>query len=144
MTGSVSIKHWVLLGLLLVLMSCSGGTGGSGSPVVAVGSVTEVGSVVVNGIKFDTTGASIIINGQPGSEADLQLGQVVTVRGGLAPSGVAGTAETVVIEINAKGPIDSIDAEENSLVVLGQRVLVDNTTQFGDTPLNAARRRRYR
>jgi hypothetical protein len=117
-------------------MSCSGGTGGSGSPVVAVGSVTEVGSVVVNGIKFDTTGASIIVNGQPGSEADLQLGQVVTVHGRLAPSGVAGTAETVVIEINAKGPIDSIDAEENSLVVLGQLVLVDPTTQFGDTPVD--------
>jgi Domain of unknown function (DUF5666) len=140
MTGSVSIKRWVLLGLLLVLMSCSGGTGGSGSPVVAVGSVTQVGSVVVNGITFDTTGASIIVNGQQGSAADLRLGQVVTVRGRLSPSGVAGTAETVVFELNAKGPIDSIDIDSidlamASLVVLGQTVLVDNTTQFGDTPL---------
>jgi type IV secretory pathway VirB3-like protein len=136
MTGSVSIKRWVLLGLLLVLMSCSGGTGGSGSPVVAVGTVTEIGSVVVNGIKFDTAGASIILNGQQGSEADLQVGQVVTVRGRLAPSGVTGIAETVIFENNAKGPIDSIDLATARLVVLGQTVLVDEATQFGDTPLS--------
>ena len=136
MTGSVSIKRWVLLGLLLVLMSCSGGTGGSGSPVVAVGTVTEIGSVVVNGIKFDTAGASIILNGQQGSEADLQVGQVVTVRGRLAPSGVTGIAETVIFENNAKGPIDSIDLGTARLVVLGQTVLVDEATQFGDTPLS--------
>jgi hypothetical protein len=136
MTAFPFITRLALLGLLLVLMSCGGGIGGSGSPVVAVGTVTEVGSVVVNGIAFDTAGATITLNGQPGSEADLRLGQVVTVRGTLAPSGVAGTAETVAIENTATGPIESLDLAANSLVVLGQIVRIDATTQFGATPFD--------
>ena len=143
MTVSVSITRWALLGLLLVLMSCSGGTGGSGidnapgKSVVAFGAVTDVDRLVVNGITFDTTDAIITLNGRRGTAADLQLGQVVTVRGKLAPSGVMGTAETVTFERNAQGPIARLDTATNSLVVLEQIVRVDATTQFGTIPLNA-------
>jgi hypothetical protein len=131
------MQRWALLGLLLLLTSCGGGTGGSGSPVVASGPVTDFGSIVVTGITFDTEDATITVNGQPGSEADLRLGHVVTVRGKLDPGGTVGTAETVAFESNLRGPIDSIDTDDNSLVVLGQLVLVDEATQFGETPLNA-------
>ena len=138
MTVSVSMQRWALLGLLLVLTSCGGGgTGGSGSPVVVSGPVTEFGSIVVTGITFNIEDATITVNGQPGSEADLRLGHVVMVRGTLVPGGTAGTAETVVFESNIRGPIASIDTDDNSLVVLGQLVLVDDATQFGETPLNA-------
>jgi hypothetical protein len=102
-----------------------------------VGTVTGFGSIVVNGIAFDTAGATVTLDGQPGSAADLRLGHVVTVRGTLAPSGVVGTAQTVVFENNARGPIASIDPATNRLVVLGQVVRVDSTTQFGETPLSA-------
>jgi hypothetical protein len=98
--------------------------------------VTDLSSVVVNGVVFDTADATITLNGQRGSEADLQLGQVVTVRGTLDPSGVVGTAETVAVDRHAQGPIDSLDPTTNSLVVLGQTVLINATTQFGDTPLS--------
>jgi hypothetical protein len=139
MTVSISIKRWVLLGFLLLLTSCGsgGGTGGSGSPVVASGPVTDFGSIVVTGITFNTEDATITVNGQPGSETDLRLGHVVTVRGTLDPGGTVGTAETVAFESNVRGPIDSIDLDNSSLVVLGQFVLVDAATQFGATPLNA-------
>ena len=138
MTMAVSIPRWALLGFLLVSMSCtSGGTGGSGSPVVAVGTVTGFGSIVVNGVKFDTTDATIILNGRRGSEADLQLGHVVTVRGTRGPNGTVATAETVAVDNSAEGPIDSIDLATNHLVVLGQIVRIDDRTQFGDTPLSA-------
>src|SRR5919106_4552124 len=99
MTVSITIKRWVLLGLLLLVTSCgSGGTGGSGSPVVASGPVTGLGSIVVTGITFNTEDATITVNGQPGSAADLRVGHVVTVRGTLDPRGTVGTAETVVFE----------------------------------------------
>jgi hypothetical protein len=143
MTVSVSITRWALLGLLLVLMSCSGGTGGSGidnapgKSVVVFGAVTNVDRLVVNGITFDTTDAIITLNSRRGAAVDLQLGQVVTVRGKLAPSAVMGTAETVTFERNAQGPIARVDATTNSLVVLEQIVRVDDTTQFGTTPLSA-------
>lgn len=145
MTGSVVIKRWALLGLLLVLLSCSsqegGGTGGTGidaqsRSVVVFGVVTEFGSIVVNGIVFDTANATITRNGQRGSEADLQLGHVVTVRGTLEPGGVVGTAETVALESTATGPIERIDLATDRLIVLGQIVRVDDMTQFGKTPLS--------
>jgi cytochrome c-type biogenesis protein CcmE len=139
MMASACLKRWALLGFLLVLMSCSsnsngGGTGGTGSPVVAFGTITAFGSIVVNGIEFDIADATITLNGQSGTATDLQLGQVVTVRGTLAPGDAVGKADRVVFENNARGPIDSIDLDVSSLVVLGQTVRVDNRTQFGGTP----------
>src|SRR5512134_2380301 len=119
MTVSALAKQSALLGFLLVLLSCSGGTGGSGSPVVAVGTVTDLGSIVVNGVVFDTTDATITLNGQRGSAADLRIGQVVTVHGTRDLSGVVGTAETVAVDRHAKGPIDSLAPATNSLVILG-------------------------
>lgn len=117
-----------------------GGTGGSGidsQSVVSVGTVTGFGSIVVNGVTFDTANATITLNGQPGAEADLQLGHVVTVQGTRDLNGAVGIAETVVFENNAEGPIDSLNPATNSLVVLGQIVLVNDTTQFGETPFSA-------
>jgi Domain of unknown function (DUF5666) len=138
MTASITIKRWVLLGLLLLVTSCgSGGTGGSGSPVVASGPVTGLGSIVVTGITFNIEDATISVNGQPGSAADLRVGHVVTVHGTREPRGTVGTAETVVFESNIRGPIASIDIDDNSLTVLGQVVLVDAATQFGEVPFNA-------
>jgi hypothetical protein len=125
-------------------MSCigeeGGGTGGSGidsQSVVSAGTVTGFGSIVVNGVTFDTSDATIILNGQRGAEADLQLGHVVTVQGTRAPSGTVGTAATVTFDSHAEGPIDSLNPATNSLVVLGQIVSVDDTTQFGETPFSA-------
>jgi hypothetical protein len=137
MTSAGFCIRWLLLTLLVGLLSCSGGTGGTGSPVVAVGTVSEFGSIVVNGIVFDTAGATITLNGQPGSVADLRLGQVVTVRGTLGSSGTVGTAETVTFDNHARGPIDSLDRVMQRLVVLGQIVRVDDTTRFGAAPLGA-------
>jgi hypothetical protein len=146
MTASVAMTRWALLGFLLVLLSCSshdgGGTGGTGidsQPVFVRGTVTEVGSVVVGGIRFDTSAATIVVNDQPGSEVDLRVGHVVIIDGTLDASGTLGTAETVRVDNNLVGPIDRIGPATNSLVVLGQLVIVDDMTQFGDTPFSALR-----
>jgi hypothetical protein len=140
------MKRWAFLGFLLMLLSCSsddgGGTGGTGivsQPVVARGTVTELGSVVVGGIRFETSAATIVINGRPGSEADLRVGHVVSIAGTLDASGTLGTAETVSVDNTLMGPIVSIGPAANSLVVLGQIVVADETTQFGETPFSALR-----
>jgi hypothetical protein len=139
MTMSAFVKRCALLGLLLVMMACGsdegGGTGGTG--IVASGTVTGFGSIFVDGREFDTSEATITLNGKPGSEADLRLGHVVTVRGTLDPVSTVGRAETIVFESNARGPIESLDPATNSLVVLGKSVLVDNRTRFGVAQLNA-------
>jgi hypothetical protein len=144
MTVSRDIKRWLLLGLLLFLTSCSGtgtdsgGSGGTGSPVVSSGAVTGFGSVIVNGTEFNILEETAITldDGQPGSEDDLRLGQVVTIRGTLDPDGTVGSAETITVASNVEGPIDSIEFDDDRLVVLGQLALIDEMTQFGDTPFD--------
>ena len=135
MTVAGYLTRWLFLGLCLVVLSCSsdgGGTGGSGS-ASASGRATAVDDLVVTGIAFDTSDATILVNGEPGTEADLQLGQVLTVEGTLDDDGGIATAKRVIFDRNAAGPIDSINFETNTLVVLGQIVVVDDATQFGAT-----------
>jgi Domain of unknown function (DUF5666) len=136
----------VLLLLALTFMSCSGGGGGGGDLVdgggiggtgVAFGPITDFGSIVVNGVEFETTGASITFNGQTVTEAALRLGHVVSVTGTIAANGADGTATRVVFDSSGEGPVDFIDTARQRLGVLGQLVLVNRSTQFGNTTLPA-------
>lgn len=142
MTAFAWIKRCALLGCLCALLSCSGGgTGGTGIDaqpgrmVLVFGVVTNVDKLVVNGITFDTTKATLTRNGEPGRVADLRLGQVVTVQGTLEPSQTTVTATTVMVARHAVGPITRLDPATRQLVVLGQLVLIDDLTRFGTAGL---------
>lgn len=138
MTVGRALTRWSLLGLLLLgLSSCGGGTGGTGSPVVAVGTVMALGSIVVNGLTFDTTGAAITRDGQPGTPTALRVGHVVTVRGTLRPDGLGGTAESVALDLQIIGPLSRLDLAANRLVVLGQDIRLESTTRVDMTLLQA-------
>lgn len=128
-----------------VVTACGGGGGsqmagidGGGSPftppvvtaVVSRGTISGFGSVIVNEVRFDVSGASITIDGVPGIEADLEVGQVVTIRGTLDDSGSTGTAASLSFDDAVEGPISAIDPIAGTLTVLGQTVLVDAGTSF--------------
>lgn len=104
---------------------------------VSVGTVTSqrANSVTVNGVQFDLQAANISVNGDSGSQTDLELGQVVSIK---ADYFTDGTATATVLEYHGslEGPIDNIDAETASLIVMGQRIIIKNDTQFDDTDLN--------
>lgn len=132
----------------LALAACGGGGGGSSPPPgggggppptqgidgvgVAVGPITGFGSVYVNGVRFDTAGAQVRIDDNPGVESDLQVGQVVTVKGRFNADGATGTAESVSYNDAAEGPVGSVDLAAGTLVVLGQTVRVTAATVFDD------------
>ena len=128
-----------------VVTACGGGGGsqmagidGGGSPftppvvtaVVSRGTISGFGSVIVNGVRFDVSGATITIDGSPGIEADLEVGQVVTIRGTLDDSGSTGTADSLSFDDSVEGPISAIDTVAGTIVVLGQTVFVDASTSF--------------
>jgi hypothetical protein len=134
----------------LVLAACGGGGSsapGGGEPVagidgtgigtvVAVGTVTGFGSVFVNGVRFETTSASFVIDGAAGTEDDLDVGDVVVVRGTLDDgSETSGTASEIVFDDLVEGPIEagSIDLVTGVVVVLGQTVVVSPDTSFDDS-----------
>ena len=121
----------------LVLAACGGGSGNvagidrTGSPVIAsYGTVTAFGSVVVNGVHYDTSQATFLVDGDAGTQADLAIGDVVLVKGTLDAGGATGTATSVRLDNNVRGPIASIDTTTDTFAVLGQVVRVSADTSF--------------
>src|SRR5262249_13444296 len=70
------------------------------------------------------------IDGNPGGQADIAIGDVVLVKGSLDSGGTTGTATSVSFENNVVGPVTGIDATAETLVVLGQLVRVSADTSF--------------
>jgi hypothetical protein len=149
------IKAIAHLTMMLAVVACGGGGGGGGGSVtsnppppsdpgggtgaidrggVASGPIDGFGSVIVNGVHFDTSDAVIIVDGAVATQADLAVGQVVLVVGTFDDDGLNGTAESVEYDENVEGPIEngSLDTSAGTFRVLGQTVLVTATTSFDD------------
>ena len=120
----------------LTVVSCGGGGGSSLAGIdrlgISSGAITGFGSIFVNGVEWDTSGAMITVNGSNGTESQLKLGQVVTVHGTLHADGT-GDADSVDFENSLVGPIASIDPATDSFVVLDQTVIVSVDTEFDDS-----------
>lgn len=125
----------------LTLTACGGGsseapapaaTGSSPQPVIAVGPITNFGSVVVNGVRYNTDNAVFTVSGQPGTQADLSVGHIVSVKGTIDDDGANGSATEVWFDESVEGPVDAIDLDAGTLVVLGQTVIVTADTSFDD------------
>ena len=93
--------------------------------------------MVLNGIEFDTTQAEIRVEDQIVREDELRIGMRVTVEG-VRDSNGAARATHVVFRKNVEGLIDRIDVVNNTLVVLGQTVLVDGLTVIEDRAQSSA------
>ena len=104
---------------------------------VSTGTVTkkENATATVNGIQFDLSAANINIDGQTGDHNDVKQGQVVTIKATYNKDGTA-TASELEYDDSIEGPVDSVDAANNRLVVMGQTVLVDTKTILDDLKLS--------
>jgi hypothetical protein len=116
-----------------LLVGCSGGGGGSSSTAARhLGEIEALGSILVNGVKFETEGATIVGPDTP------KPGMVVKVDGTVNADGVTGTATGVEFDDNVTGPIVSVDPASDATVtvanVMGQTVVFeDNLTKFDAT-----------
>ncbi len=142
MTTNSRLATLMLVAIFIFLMACgggggassSGGIGGSGFTALSVGSVSAIGSITVNGVRYETTGAAVTRDDGAGfSEADLKRGLVVEVNGQVNADGVNGTATTVTVLTAVQGPVDQIDPATSSLTVMGQPVAIDDQTLFDDS-----------
>jgi len=116
--------------------SSSGGTepppvGGIDRGGISFGAITGFGSVIVNGVRFDTSGAQFVVNGATGSQDDLKVGQVVLVRGTVNDDGVNGEAERVEYDDEARGRVENLDAAAGTFSVLGLLVRTGARTLYG-------------
>ncbi|MDH4154281.1 MAG: DUF5666 domain-containing protein [Nitrospira sp.] len=128
--------------LVVVLASCSpgpqagGGIGGTGHIAsVASGPITGFGSIFVSGTEYETTHTTMMIDGKPGSQSDLQKGMIVRVGATLREQ--SGTndqpvrmANAVLYEDTLEGFIQSVATDGSHLVVLGQTVTITSATSI--------------
>jgi Domain of unknown function (DUF5666) len=138
----------VCLALLLLvaagMTACGGGasqvaampgTGGTG--ITAQGPITGFGSVIVNGIRFDDTAASVQMDGAAQTASQLRLGMVASVAGikstatvtATASVSALGVARSVEVWSIAQGRVSGF-AQTNTFSVAGMTMAADVGTVF--------------
>jgi len=141
-------NYVLIMAAALVAASCGGGgqkvagidARGNPTPVgvVSKGTISGFGSIIVNGVTYDTSNATFGIDGRGGAQSDLAVGDVVVVEGTVNDDGTSPTADTVTFDDVVEGPIIDIDAAAQTLTVLGQLVRVDADTSFDDSIVPAS------
>lgn len=125
----------LLLPVLLcssLLSACDGGSSSSKTrPINSSGTIETLDSITVSGIRYETDGATVDINGEAASISQLKEGQYVALNGIASASALNGIAEHVDYEAHLIGPVESIEASLGRLIVMGQTVLTDSDTAVG-------------
>ena len=127
------------------LAACGGGggdspatpTGPTSTPtsVYAAGPITGFGSVIVNGVRFDDSSATISDDdGRAVAESELHLGMQVECEGGPGSDDAHGVAHAIHVHSALIGPVTAVDTTAGTLTVLGQTVTANAQTAF-DTAL---------
>jgi hypothetical protein len=127
-------------GLGLLMVACGGGGDSSSTSTTPAstgvttasysGTVTGLGSIVVNGVRFATTGASTVDGDDPrlSHSSAFTLGSTVTVSGTVDDS--TGQATTVTVHGGVRGAVSAASASALTLTVAGQAIKIDANTVF--------------
>jgi len=131
------VLQW-FLAVVLVLVGCGGGSGlvagigggvgsgGTGAPASSVGAISGFGSIVVNGVRWETDAARLVL-----ADADgLKLGMTVRVVGELDAELAVGRATEVTSAAELRGMATAIDAGAGRFSVLGIQVSADEGTVY--------------
>ncbi len=124
-------RLFVLILSAAALAACGGSGAGGGSEVRSLGEIEALGSIIVNGVKFEIEGGQII--GLDNTAEDLKPGRVVLVEGRVNDDGATGRAARIKFEDSVKGPLTALDEDGTIAIgaVMGQTVIFeDNITRF--------------
>jgi len=137
-----------LIGMVLVaaLAGCGGSSGSNTTPQpdppsavakTTVGQITGFGSIYVNGVKYDTSGASYDVDdSSASSDSALAVGMVVNVQGSVNTDGKSGTADSVSYDDDIEGIVEDLvtDADDMNIktfAIMGVSIQADkNRTNF--------------
>lgn len=127
------MKRIVATAALLTLLAGCGGNGNNddndspATTALAQGPITKFGSLFVDGVEYDVSGASILNDGVGITQADLAPGQVVSV-GGTVDADGHHDATIVTYRATLRGPVDVIYSGERRIGALGQIIQVNDAT----------------
>ena len=124
------------------LTACGGGGGGTtgttASNISSVGTISGFGSIYVNGIKYETGGATYRVDDEDAfDDSSLAVGMKVKVEGSVNDDGRTGTANRVLYDDDVEGPIDTgsltiVDANTRTFTVLGLLISAHATSTVYD------------
>lgn len=122
---------------LLLLSACGGGTSATGSAGSTVskatathGTVTGFGSVIVDGVRYDTSKARFKVDNVSGrTQDDLNVGQRVSIVGRKDDRGNY-VADDVEYDAELNATITAIDTSAGIITALGQTIRIDAATVF--------------
>lgn len=123
------------------LSGCGGNAGGDlfgGSPGIggtglfSSGSISGFGSVIINGITFDDTNASVLLDGIPATNTDLRLGMVADVSGSKGTASGTGIAQQIVVWSIAQGAVSAV--QTNQFTVDGMVIQTNAATVWDGIP----------
>jgi hypothetical protein len=118
----------------LLLVGGCGGVDSGGTGAVSQGAVAGLGSIIVNGVRFDDSTAIIRDEDEaPLARSRLALGVMTRIEATptVLVSGVKrATANIIHVTSDLIGPVADADPANNTLTILGQTVLVTPATVF--------------
>ena len=133
-----ALAAFVLLG---VLAGCGGGSVADAPTVAPAASVTTgftqgaiggFGSIFVNGVRFDDSTAQVFDDrGGVRTAQSLKLGMQVEVEhSAVDASLVSAKAQVVRYGEAVRGPVSAVDTAGSAITVLGQKVVISDSTVF--------------
>lgn len=128
-----------LLLLASALLAACGGEGGVDSggtgatPSVSSGPITGFGSVIVGGVRYDDSTASVEDeDGLPRGRDELRLGMTVEIESDAVATDATARARLIRTGTELAGLVSAVDVAGTSFMLLGQQVLVDANTVFDE------------
>ncbi len=138
-----NLQRWGAAALILMATACGGGggsdstsnngDGGIGGTGVVFGGITGFGSVIVNGIAYNSDNATIRLDDQVVTQDQLRVGMVIRLDGSISDQ----TAAVITVDESIKGRVEQV-LDANRMIVMGQTVQIDGQTQFEDGAVPAA------
>ena len=150
MKFSVQRNFLKVAGVAMLVTGCGGGgggaddnsstgspppaTGASGKTVFVTGAIAGFGSVIVNGVRYDTDNAQVKIEDRVGAVSELRVGEVIRLVAEVDSQGVP-RAKTISQDHLIQGVVQAVDVAAGTLTIAGQVISVDNETSFDDSIL---------
>lgn len=129
----------------LLVAGCGGGGGGmsggtasapppagSSKTMIVKGAIAGFGSVIINGVHYETDSATVRIEGKPASVMDLKVGEVIRLVAEKDSQGVS-HATTIDEDHLIQGAVEAVDPVAGTLTIAGQLIRVDADTSFDDS-----------
>lgn len=98
---------------------------------VSAGPITGFGSIIVNGITYDTSGATFTRDDNPSSQDEFKVGETVIVKGTIDDDNTNAVAESVALDELVKGPVSAIAG--NQITAMGQTINAGSGTSIDDS-----------